>query len=389
MKLLHTADWHLGRVYHQTSLLDDQAHVLAQLVDLVRIEAPDAVLVAGDVYDRSVPPASAVRLLDETLTRIVRDLGVPVVMIAGNHDSADRLGFGADLLAAHGLTIRATPTAGTAPVVLTDAHGEVAIYPVPYADLAQYREIFGDEGIASHQDGMAAVLAAIRAQHPAHRRAILLAHAFVAGGAESESERALSVGGSGAIHPSIFDGFDYVALGHLHRPQNVGGPGVQYAGSLLKYSFSEVDHAKSAAIVTLDADGAVTVERRPLQPRRDLRILEGDLAALVAAGKRDPGREDYVLARLTDEGALLEPMARLREAYPNALAIERVVFGLGHGPQARTPDHRRATTHALFESFWQELTDGPLSDAERPVLAAIITAIEAAEREATGREVPI
>jgi exonuclease SbcD len=215
----------------------------------------------------------------------------------------------------------------------------------------------------------------------AGRRNVVVAHAFVAGGSESESERPLSVGGSGAVGAELFAGFDYVALGHLHRAQQVGDARIQYSGSLLKYSFAEAAQLKSVNLVELAGDGRCTVERIPLPPRRDLRIVEGELADLVAAAAADPHRDDYLLARLTDHGALLDAMGKLRAAYPNALAIERPQLA-GDGPGRAAADHRRIRLQDLFASFHVEATGLALEDAAVSALERIVAGLERAERRA-------
>lgn len=380
MRFLHTADWHLGRIFHARSLIDDQAHVLDQFVGLVRELRPDAVLIAGDVYDRAVPPADAVNLLDDTLSRIVLGEGVPVVLIAGNHDSPDRLGFGARLLASRGLTIAGRVGAHVEPLCFTDDWGKLAIYPLPYAEPAVVRDALGAE-FRDHDAALGALLDGIREHHPAGTRSVVVAHAFVAGGAESESERPLSVGGSGAVAASRFAGFDYVALGHLHRPQQIGSAAINYAGSPLKYSLSEIDHDKSVSLVELRSPGEIRVERVPLRSRRDLRRVKGELHALVEAGRHDPGRHDYVFASLTDKGALLEPMARLREVYPNALGCERTVLsGIGNQDRA-APNHRELDTSELFADFVREVTGEPLDEAARRAVDATIEGLLREERE--------
>ncbi len=417
MRFLHSADWHLGRVYHGVSLLEDQAHVLQQFVRIAADTRPDAILLAGDIYDRSVPPAEAVRLLDLVLSELILELKIPVVMIAGNHDGPDRLAFGSGLLQRAGLTVRGPVEMDAMPLVLRDAHGEVEIHALPYAEPALVRSASGDDTIADHHAALAAQTAAVRAAQVPGRRTVVVAHAFVQGGAESESERPLSVGGTGAVGVEVFDGFDYVALGHLHRPQaigtkrggegaaGVGGPDaawahrsadaadaadaanatkaaapwrsarIQYSGSLLKYSFAEADHGKSVNLVELDAEGNCTVERIPLVPRRDLRILEGELAALVAAAATDPARDDYVLARLTDHGALLDAMGKLRAAYPNALAIERPTL-TGDGPGRATADHRRTRIQDLFASFHEQTTGVALEPAAQAALDRVVDRLE-------------
>lgn len=364
MRFIHTADWHLGRVYHSISLLADQAHMLDQFVALVRDVRPDAVLVAGDVYDRSVPPADAVRLLDDILTRIVIDAGIPVVLIAGNHDGPDRLGFGSRLLSGAGLTVRGVPAGTFPPVILRDADGEVAIYPLPYADPAQSRQAFEDESLQDHHMALALQMNRLRAAHDPARRSVVVAHAFVQGGCVTESERPLSVGGTGTVGADVFAGIDYVALGHLHRPQTIGDDDrIHYAGSLLKYSFAEADHSKSVSVVELNGRGDVTIERVNLVPRHDLRILEGSLQSLIEVAVQDPRREDYVLARLTDSGAVLDAMTKLRTVYPNALAIERPQFAGKLAGLEGGRDHRRIGMQELFSGFYEEMTGTPLAPA--------------------------
>ncbi len=381
MRILHTADWHLGRVYHGVSLLEDQAHILDELVSLVHSEKPNALLIAGDIYDRSVPPADAVRLLDDTLTRIVVGEKTPVILIAGNHDSPDRLGFGARLLAEAGLTVRGVVTADTAPVVLRDSDGEVAFYPLPYAEPSLLRYCMEDESIADHHAALKAQLDRIRRVHDRARRSVVLAHAFVLGGIASESERPLSVGGTGAIGADVFEGFDFVGLGHLHRPQAIEGGRIDYAGSLLKYSFAESEHCKSVSVIEINGHGKTHINRIPLAPRRDLRILTGSLEEILGGAADDQGRNDYVLARITDTGAILDAMNKLRTAYPNALSIERPqLSGGGVGLEAGT-DHRKVDMRDLFETFYREMTGLALEESAEQLLHAEITALSQTDRE--------
>ncbi|MEO6950332.1 MAG: exonuclease SbcCD subunit D [Polyangia bacterium] len=369
MRFLHTADWHLGRSLHMHALVEDQAHVLEQLVQLVREVKPDALLVAGDVYDRAVPPPEAVALLDEVLSRIVVELRVPVVLIAGNHDSADRLGFGSRLLSSGGLHVAGRVGSQVTPLTLVDAHGEVHVYALPYGDPASVRDAFATQ-VHEHEPAMKLRLDALRVSRPANTRAVLVAHAFVTGGSESESERPLSIGGSGAVGAELFADFDYVALGHLHRPQTLKG-NVRYAGSLLKYSLSEVDHKKSVTLVELGAPGDLRIEELSLTPRRDFRVIEGQLAQLVTAGHLDPHNEDYVHARLLDEGALIDPMARLQVAYPNAVDVRRVSLGEAATEVARVRRPSR-TPSELFHEFYGEVTGHPLEDTQTTQLARVL-----------------
>lgn len=385
MRFVHTSDWHLGRLFHGLHLTDDQAFVLDQFVDFVADAKPDAVVIAGDVYDRAVPPPEAVALLDEVLSRLALDVGVPVLAIAGNHDSPERLAFGERLLAGRGVHVVGGLEGWPRPVTVDARDGRCDFYLLPYSEPARVRAATGDEDLAGHDDATAHLVAAARAARRDDRPAVLVAHAFVAGGEESESERPLAVGGSGAVAASSLDGFDYVALGHLHRPQRVGADTVRYSGSLLKYSFSEATHAKSVTLVEIGADRAVTHEQIALAPRRDVRVLRGTLSEILD-GDDAGSRDDYVLAELTDRGALLDPMGRLREVYPNCLHVDRRAFlaeaaaVAGGGERA---DPRRRTETEMFAAFVREVTGDELTGDESDAFAEIVDAMRAGEREAS------
>lgn len=376
MRFLHTSDWHLGRLFHNVHLTEDQAHVLDQFVDLVRESKVDAVIIAGDVYDRAVPPAAAVELLDETLSKLVLDLKVPTIVIAGNHDGAERLGFGSRMLEERGLHIAGTLKQGLKAIPLADKHGPVQVVPIPFAPPEVVREWCQDEELRGHEAAMKSLIAHARSGLNKDQRQIAVAHAFVAGGEESDSERALSVGGSGQISSSLFEGFDYVALGHLHRPQNVGGDRIRYSGSLLKYSFSEIPHQKSVSLVEMDGRGAVQVEEVSLQPKRNVRSIQGSLQELLAAASEDEAPDDYLLAILEDDEVLLNPMAKLRKHYPNVLHIERPHFGAATMGASKRGDHRKLSTLELFGSFWKEAGKEEMGEAHRKVLADLIAETE-------------
>ena len=354
MKILHSADWHLGRTLHGASLLEDQHLVLEQFVALARREAVDVVVIAGDIYDRSVPPADAVALLDGVLSQLVAEAGIPTIVIAGNHDSAERIGFGGRIFRQQGLHLRGT-LADLSPVRLRDAHGEVAFFPLPYIEPVFARALPGGETVTDHQSATAHVLALLRAQQRPGERSVLVGHAFVAGGSESESERPLSVGGSGAVAADSYAGFDYVALGHLHRPQTLGAGRIHYPGSLLKYSFNEAAHEKSVSLVEIGADGVPSIRRVTLAPRRDVRIVSGTLAELLAAPDADRSRDDYLCAHLTDAGPVLDPMARLREVYPNMMELQFARPAAGTDGARAAGDHRQRQPDELFRAFYRDM----------------------------------
>ena len=393
MRLIHTADWHLGRLFHNQHLTADQRYVLQQLVELAAEVRPAAVLIAGDLYDRAVPPTEAVDLLNDVLTELVDRLGIAVVAIAGNHDSGARVGFAGQLLRERGLHLVGELPQAASPIVLHDEHGPVRVTALPFADPAEARHAYGDEDIHDQQAVCAAGVARALAAAPPLERHVLVAHAFVAGGLESESERPVSVGGAQQVPAAVFNGFDYVALGHLHRPQRCGSDAVRYAGSLLKYSFAEHAQSKSVCVVDIGAPGsgageagsagraAVTVEEVALSPLRDVRRLEGTLAELLERGASDPLRDDYVLASLLDRGALLDPIGRLRAAYPNTLSIERPLYEAAGVGGSRRPRPGSTGDLELFGTFFQYATGDELSDAERAELAAVIDALDQRRRE--------
>ena len=385
MRLLHTSDWHLGRQLERSSLIEDQRHALAQVAQIAEAQAVDAVLIAGDVYDRAVPPPEAVTLLDEILRKLVLDLRLPVVMIAGNHDSGRRLAFGADLLASGGLHVAGTLSQAPTPVLLEGRDGvSVAVHSVPYAEPPEVRHALGDDTLRSHADAMQALVGRIERVEGA--RNVLMAHAFVAGALEvSDSERnLLSVGGSGHVPPAVFADFDYVALGHLHRPQRAGAEHIRYSGSLLKYSFSEETHVKGVSIVDLPAAGAPTVEHVPTQPLRDVRTLAGDFEALIEAASSDPNRLDYVFAELRDRDLPPDPYIRLREAYPNLVGMRRAQARVEAAKVVDARVQRQMSDLELFGQFFEQVEGEPMDEASAALLEEVLAEIEAGRREAGG-----
>ncbi len=382
MRLLLTADWHLGRLLHGVHLTDDQAHLLDQIVDLAADEHPDAIVVAGDVFDRAVPPPDAVSLLSDVMGRVALDLRIPLIIVAGNHDSPRRLAFGASVLAREGVHLAGRVTASPSAVTLADDHGPVRIHALPYAEPAVVREVLGRDDLRDHDAALGALLDAVRAGQPPGERCVVVAHAFVAGGRVSESERPLTVGGAGTVDAGRFQGIDLVALGHLHRPQTVGGHHIRYAGSPMAYSFDEAGGARGVDLVDLAPDGSVTARRVPLAPRHDLRCVEGLLDDLLRHPDPDHPRDDYLLVRLQDRGPLLEVMSRLREVYPNVLHVERPVLvpAEDDGTAGR---HRLALTDVdLFDAFARQVAGQALAEDERQALAAIVDAVDLADREA-------
>ncbi|MFD3730216.1 exonuclease SbcCD subunit D [Streptomyces sp. NPDC058632] len=378
MKLLHTSDWHLGRPFHRVGMLGAQAEFIGHLVATVREHAVDAVVVSGDVYDRAVPPLAAVELFDDALHRLA-GLGVPTVMISGNHDSARRLGVGAGLIGRAGIHLRTAPSASGTPVMLSDTHGDVAFYGLPYLEPALVKEEFGLEK-AGHETVLAAAMDRVRADlaaRPPGTRSVVLAHAFVTGGAPSDSERDITVGGVAAVPAGVFDGVDYVALGHLHGCQTLTER-VRYSGSPLPYSFSEADHRKSMWLVDLAADGGVTAERIDCPVPRALVRIRGTLEELLA----DPGlaahREAWVEATLTDPVRPADPMARLGERFPHTLSL---VFEPERAPDEAAVSYARRLAgrddRQIAEDFVAHVRGTGPDERERAVLRDAVDAVRA------------
>jgi DNA repair protein SbcD/Mre11 len=371
MKFIHTADWHLGKLVHGIYMTEDQRAVLEQFVQLVEEEKPDAVVIAGDLYDRSVPPTDAVNLLDEVLFKINVELKTPVVAIAGNHDSAERLSFGSSWYRNSQFYLTGKFLPQFQPVHLNG----VNFYLVPYAEPGVVRQLLNDDTIHSHQEAMKAVIGKIEENMNHHEPNVFVGHAFVLGGSTSDSERTLSVGGSGCVSHDLFAPFSYTALGHLHSPDAIKHDKIFYSGSLLKYSFSEAKQRKSVQIVEMNDNGTFQVRYRSLTPKQDMRELGGHLEELLDPSFYEKEKlDDYLKITLHDEGALIDPINKLRQVYPNVLHLERKI--------ALTDMKKKQNVHAikedkkseleLFEQFYQEMTEADFTAEKKEVVADVI-----------------
>ncbi|HEY3375913.1 MAG TPA: exonuclease SbcCD subunit D C-terminal domain-containing protein, partial [Armatimonadota bacterium] len=287
------------------------------------------------------------------------------------------------LLAERGLHVVGPFTTPVQPLLIPDEHGAVGFYPVPYAEPAVMREALGEAELTTHEGALRALLGGIRTQRPSGLRSVVIAHAFVAGGATADdSERPLSVGGTASVSTDVFAGFDYVALGHLHRPQTFAGDRLHYAGSLLPYSFDEADQPKSVSLVEMDAQGLCHIERIALTPRRAVRRISGLLQDLLNTPDPAHSREDYLEVTLLDRGAILDPMGKLREVYPNVLHLERPVL-MGDGASAGAGiDHRALEPSDLFAAFYAQVTGTPIEDATAASFADLANQFALQEREA-------
>ena len=373
MKLIHLSDLHIGKRVNEVSMLEEQVHILAQIRQIISRENADAVLISGDVYDKSVPSAEAVTVLDDFFCRLVQD-NRQVFVISGNHDSPERLAFAGRLLENCGIHISPVYHGEVSPIVLTDSHGPVTFWLLPFVKPAHVRRFFPDEPIESYTDALRTALAHMN-MDPSCRN-VLLTHQFVTGAATCESEE-LSVGGSDNVDASVFAGFDYVALGHIHGPQNIGSAQIRYCGTPLKYSFSEIHHNKSVTVAELGEKGDLRITTIPLTPLHDLREIRGTYNDLTARSAYEGTPvEDYLHIILTDEEDVPEAMGRLRVIYPNLMKLSY--------DNARTRTNRviedavdvqKKSPLQLFDELYVQQNNQPMSDTQRAFLQELIESI--------------
>lgn len=318
-KFLHLADLHIGKRVSEFSMIEDQRYILRKLLEIIEEEQVEGVWIAGDVYDKPIPSAEAVQVLDKFLTSLAKR-GLPIILISGNHDSPERLAFGADMLSKQNVYISSVYNGDIMPISFMDTHGELFVYPLPFLKPALVRQVLPDMVIDSYQDAVAAAISKLHIDKS--KRNVLVAHQFVTGAETSESEE-FSVGGLDNVDVAIFDDFDYVALGHIHRPQIMGRDTVCYAGTPLKYSFSEARHQKVAVIVDMKEKGNIEIKRIPLIPKRDLREIRGTYMEVTARDfYKNNNQEDYMHITLTDEEDIPEVIGKLRVIYPNLMKVD-------------------------------------------------------------------
>ena len=364
MKLIHLSDLHLGKRVNEFSMLEDQQYILEEILRIIDSEKPDGVLIAGDVYDKTVPSAEAVTLLDEFLVQLSKR-DTQTFLISGNHDSAERLAFGGRLMEQSGIHIARVYNGVLAPLTLRDEYGLVDLYLLPFLRPVQVRRFFPESEIATYTEAMAAVLGA--ADIDKTHRNVLVTHQFVTGAQTCDSEE-LSVGGTDNVDVSVFDDFDYVALGHIHGPQKIGRETVRYCGTPLKYSFSEVGHKKSVTVVELAEKGSVAIRIVPLVPKRDMSELRGAYNELMLRENYEgkPFRNDYLRITLTDEEDIPNAVNNLRTVYPYIMRLDydnRRTRTESHVDGAEQVERKRPLT--LFEEFYESQNGQPMSEEQR------------------------
>lgn len=382
MKFFHTADWHLGKLVQGVYMTEDQAFVLEQFIQAIKEEKPDAVIIAGDLYDRAVPPTEAVHLLDETLEKIVLELKTPVLAVAGNHDSPSRLNFGSSMMKQNGFHIVGNFTKETEPVVLKDEYGEVHFHLIPYCDPSVVRTVFEDEDIRTHDDAAREITKRMTTKMDPDARHIAIGHAFVTpSGKEeentSDSERPLSIGGAEYVDANHYLPFDYTALGHLHQAHHVQNEKIQYAGSILKYSISEEHHHKGFYVVEMDGEGNVSIDKRLLKPRRDMRTVQATMEELYTY----PVNEDYVFVRLLDETPILSPMEKVKSIYPNAMHVERKQFTKNLTIKKQDTQRNKLSDLELFQSFYKEVKGNEPTEETEAIFKEVLEELLQEESE--------
>lgn len=372
MKFLHISDLHLGKRVNEFSMTEDQRYILARILDVAREESPDGVLIAGDVYDKPVPSAEAVELFDGFLTDLARM--TEVFVLSGNHDSPERIAFGGRIMGASGVHLSPVYSGTLAPVTLKGDIGEVAVYMLPFVRPAHVRRFHPDEDIKTYTDAVRVALA--HADETSAERRVLVAHMFVTGASRTDSED-ISVGGADNVDVSALAGFDYVALGHIHRPQNVA-PGVRYSGSPLKYSFSEISDKKSVTVVELGGKGEVSVRTVPLTPLRDLKEIKGTYAELTARDSYEGTtyRDDYMHVILTDEDDVPEALGKLRVIYRNLMKLEYRNSRTSALGRVTAPDAVRERTPAqLLGELFVKQNDRPMPEEQAAYVRALAAEI--------------
>lgn len=370
MKFIHLSDLHLGKRVYDFNLTEDQKYILKEILKVIDTENPDAVLIAGDIYDKSVPSTEAVELLDEFLYQLSgRDL--QVFLISGNHDSPERLAFASRLISRTGIHLSPVYNGAVEPIVLTDEFGPVNVYLLPFVKPVHVRRFFPDENIESYNDALRTAVEALDIDRS--ERNILVTHQFVTGAIRSDSEE-ISVGGTDNVDAAVFDGFDYVALGHIHGPQNIGSERIRYCGTPLKYSFSEAKHQKSVTVIDIEDKESISVRTVPLHPLRDMREIEGTYEELTYRPNYEgTDTDDYIHITLTDEEDIPDAIGKLRLIYPNLMSLDyNNSRTRSAGMLSDLEELQNKSPLVLFEEFYEQQNGRPMSEQQENFVRKIM-----------------
>lgn len=379
MKLIHLSDLHLGKRVNEFSMLEDQEYILKKIINAIDDECPDGIIIAGDIYDKSIPSAEAVELFDDFLVSLAKRK-LQVFVISGNHDSPERIAFGNRLMDASGIHLSPVYDGNVIPFCLHDDYGEVNIFMLPFVKPANIRRFFPDSGIVSYTDAVRIAIQNMPVNSA--NRNVLITHQFVTGALRSESED-ISVGGSDNIDASVFDEFDYVALGHIHGPQNIGSERVRYSGTPLKYSFSEASHQKSITVVELGEKGCLSVRTVSLTPQRDMAEIKGSYNELTRKSyyENTSYQDDYMHITLTDEEDILDAMGKLRVIYHNVMKLDYDNKRTRHSAEVNGSDAvETKTPFELFAEFYELQNNAPMSEEQSALINQMIEKIWEGEK---------
>ena len=373
MKLIHLSDLHLGKRVNEFSMLEDQEFILTKIINIIDGEKPDAVIIAGDVYDKSVPSAEAVQLFDDFLCRLAKRK-LHVFVISGNHDSAERMAFGGRLMEMSGVHMSPVCNGTVKPISLEDEFGRVNFYMLPFVKPANVRRFFENSEIESYTDAVRAAVESMNVNTA--ERNVIITHQFVTGAERSESEE-ISVGGSDNVDASVFDCFDYTALGHIHGPQNIGSERIRYCGTPLKYSFSEAKHKKSVTVVELREKGNLEVRTVALEPKRDMREIKGTYAEITLKDNYvNTNTDDYIHITLTDEDDIPDAIGKLRVIYPNLMKLDYDNNRTRTGAKLDIIENIELRSPLdLFSEFYEKQNNQPMTDGQSEFMESLIESI--------------
>lgn len=381
MKILHLADLHLGKILQEQSLLEDQEYMLNEIIDIIKEEKIETILISGDVYDRSVPPADAVNLLDDFLRKLIKELKIKVFIISGNHDSKDRLSFGSKIFEDEGLYIESRYNGKLRKVTLDDEYGKLNIYMLPFIKPIEVRQFFEEDIENNYNTAINKIIS--RETIDTKERNIIMVHQFVTAGT-NEPERMdsemLSLGGIENVDVSNFDNFDYVAIGHVHGPQRIGRDTARYAGTMLKYSFSEIRNNKSVPIIDMKEKNNIDIKLIPLKPLRDMREIKGPIEELLKKENYEKGNtNDYIKAVITNEEPVFDAIGQIRRIYPNTLKLEIRNSKTMNGIQEQDLNLEKLKKKSeleLFADFYESQNNVPLGENQKEIISKVIAEVK-------------
>ena len=370
MKIVHTADWHLGRILNGKSLLEDQSYILEQFIEAMRKEQPDVIVVAGDLYDTSYPNKNAIQLLEHTIDVVNLEINIPLILINGNHDSKERLNYGAKWFEKSNMYIRTSLNDMQNPISIAD----VDFYTLPFATINEMQYYFDDEEIETHQQALAYALKKINEVIDEHRTNMFIGHLTVQGGIRSDSERPLTIGTVESVEEKVFQQFDRVLLGHLHHPFSIDSNFINYSGSILQYSFSEVDQPKGYRIIEIN-ENDIKDKFIPLKPLRQLEVIEGDYEDAIQEKLKVKNKENYMHFKLKHMSHVNDPMMYLKQIYPNTLALTNQTFEFNTSMYHENIEIQKLDDGTIIDNFYQSITDEQLTTNQKQKIEYVMRAM--------------